>query len=255
VTETSWFWVGVVGMALGAVLLTVLGKKRTQDEEAHTVIHGLVPLIAAIAYFSMAIGQGGVTLSDGRVFWYARYIDWSITTPLLLLGLCITALHGAHRRRALVAAVLGADVLMIVTGLFSGLSTEAFPRWSWFLISCGAFVALYVALFGPLLEESRARDDIRRHSYLTSAVALGGLWLLYPVVVLLGPDGVGVWSPTTTTGCITVVDLLSKLAYGVLVVRASQHDADGDLKRGEVAPTLVTSHGVPSDAGAGPPQP
>lgn len=130
VTESTWFWIGAAGMAIGAVVLTVIGKKRTQDEEAHTVIHGIIPLVAALAYFAMATGQGGVKLADGSTYWYARYVDWSITTPLLLLGLAITALHGAHRRPALVAAVLGADVIMIATGFFSGLSLQAFPRWT-----------------------------------------------------------------------------------------------------------------------------
>jgi bacteriorhodopsin len=252
VNETTWFWIGTVGMGAGAVLLTALGKKRTQDEEAHTVIHGVVPLIAALAYFSMAIGQGGTTLADGRLFWFARYVDWSVTTPLLLLGLCITALHGAHRRRALVTAVLGADVIMIATGLFSGLSTESFPRYTWFLISCGAFLALYMALFAPLRREAQARDEQRRHSYLTSSVVLAVLWLLYPVIVLLGPDGVGSWSPTVTTGTITVVDLLAKVGYGLLLVRFSKADADGDLARAEVTAAPVTSHGVPSHTGLAP---
>jgi len=55
----------------------------------------------------MAIGQGGRTLADGRTFWFARDIDWSITTPLLPLGLLITALHGAHRRPDLDPTVVG----------------------------------------------------------------------------------------------------------------------------------------------------
>jgi bacteriorhodopsin len=246
VTESAWFWIGTAGMALGAVALTLVGKRRAQDEEAHTLIHGFVPLVAAIAYFSMAIGQGGRTMPDGRTFWFARYVDWSITTPLLLLGLLITALHGAHRRPGLVAAVLGADVLMIVTGLFSGLSSETFPRWTWFLISCGAFVAVYVALFGPVRREALARDHERRVGYASSLLVLAVLWLLYPLVVLLGPDGTGVWSPVLTTGSLTVIDLLSKLGYGYLAVRASERVADADLARGDVAPAPVTTESTPS---------
>ena len=254
-TEEIWFWIGAAGMALGAVLLGVTGHRRTQDEEAHTVIHAMVAMVAALAYFAMAIGQGGVRLADGRVFWYARYVDWSITTPLLLLGLCITALHGAHRRRALVAALLGADVMIIATGMFSGLSSASFPRWTWFLISCGAFVALYAVLFGPLRKEAAARDDSRRSGYLRLSAVLAGLWLLYPVIVGLGPNGLGRWSSTTETGCITVVDLLSKIGYGLLFLAASRRDADGDLERGEVAPVLVSTHAVPSDAGEPPVEP
>lgn len=255
VTEETWFWIGAFGMALGAVLLGVLGHRRTQDEEAHTLIHTIVPVVAALAYFSMAIGQGGVGLPDGRVFWYARYVDWSITTPLLLLGLCITALHGAHRRPGLVAALLGADVLMIATGMFSGLSSETFPRWTWFLISCGAFVAVYVVLFGQLRAEAMARDDSRRDGYLRLSAVLAGLWLLYPVIVGLGPNGLEVWTPTTETACLTVLDLVAKIGYGLLFLAASRRDADGDLERGEVAPVLVSTHAVPSPAGSGPATP
>jgi len=246
VTESTWFWIGAAGMAVGAVVLTVLGKHRTQDEEAHTIIHGIVPLVAALAYFAMAIGQGDVTLADGSTYWYARYVDWSITTPLLLLGLAVTALHGAHRRAGLVAALLGADVIMIATGFFSGLSVETFPRWTWFLVSCGAFLALYAVLFGPLRKEAMARDESRRRGYLTLSAILAGLWLAYPVIVLLGPHGTGIWSNVTETACITVVDLLAKVGYGLLFIAASKRDADGDLARGDVEPVPELTHPAPS---------
>ena len=89
------------------------------------------PLFAAISYFAMAIHQGAITLSSGREFLFARYIDWSVTTPALLLGLSMTALHGAHRRAALVAGLLVSDVVMIVTGLFFGASQDPFAKWVW----------------------------------------------------------------------------------------------------------------------------
>ncbi|HEX8509575.1 MAG TPA: bacteriorhodopsin [Propionibacteriaceae bacterium] len=253
--EESWFWVGAVGMALGAIALFTYGKRRTSDEESHTVIHVLVPIVAACSYLAMARGQGGVEMPDGHVYFYARYIDWSITTPLLLLGLCITALHGAHRRPALVAAVLGADIVMIAAGFLSGISTDPTNRWLWFLVSCGAFLALYAALFGPLLTEARARDSDRRASYVSNTVVLAVLWLLYPVVVLLGPDGTGVWSATTNTACLAVVDLLSKIGYGFLTTATTKKVADADLAKGEVSPALTTTHGVPSDAGVPPAAP
>lgn len=248
-TEQSWFWVGLVGMAAGALGLFWYGRHRTSDEESHTIIHVIVPIVAACSYFAMARGQGGRVMSDGHVFFYARYVDWSITTPLLLLGLCITALHGAHRRPALVAALLGADLLMVATGLFSGLSEAPETRWTWFAISTGAFLAVYAALFGPLLVEAKARDNERRASYASNVLVLAVLWLLYPVIVLLGPDGAGVWSATTNTACLAVVDLLSKIGYGFLTTATTKKVADADLASGDVSPALITTHGVPSHAG------
>jgi bacteriorhodopsin len=249
VTETTWFWIGVAGMAVGAAVLSTLGGRRTQDEEAHTVIHGVVCVIAACSYFAMAIGQGGVTLEQDRIFWFARYVDWSVTTPLLLLGLTITALHGAHRRPVLVAAVLGADALMIVTGLFSGLSADPAGRWGWYVISCAAFLVVYLVLFGPLRREARARDHERSRAYGHHVVVLAVLWLIYPVVVALGPEGAGVWESVVTTACLAVVDLLAKVGYGLLSIRDAKRITDADLEHGEVSPVAVRTHGVPSDAG------
>jgi len=245
-TETTWFWIGTIGMALGAVVIFAVSKRRTQDEEAHTTVHVVVTVVAACSYLAMAFGQGGRELG-GRTFWYARYLDWTITTPLLLLGLAMTALHGAHRRPALVAAVLGADVLMIVTGLFSGLSDDPTHRFAWFLVSTGAFLAVYAALFGPLRREAALRDDRRRRAYVRNSAILAGLWGVYPIVVALGPHGAGVITATTETGWIAVVDLLAKVAYGLVWSRDSSRITDDDLHRDEITPVPISDHPVPTN--------
>ena len=154
-TETNWLWIGALGMLAGSVLLFAAGGRRTQDEEGHTLIHGFVPLFAAISYFAMAVHQGEATTSTGRVFLYARYLDWSVTTPALLLGLTMTALHGARRRVGLVAGLLVSDLVMIVTGLFFGASQDPFIKWVWYIASCAAFLAVLWVLFGPLMQEAR----------------------------------------------------------------------------------------------------
>lgn len=61
-------------------------------------------------YLLMALEHGAVTLPSGRVFYFARYIDWSITTPLLLLSLVSGAVAGHVRKRgALIAGLILSD--------------------------------------------------------------------------------------------------------------------------------------------------
>lgn len=234
-TETAWFWTGTTGMALGAVVLFLASKSRTGDEEAHKVVHVLVTLVAACSYLAMAFGQGG-SERGGSTLWWARYVDWSVTTPLLLLGLAMSALHGAHRRPALVAALLGADVLMVVTGLFSALSEDPAHRLAWFLVSTGAFLAVLATLLGPLRREAGRRDQHRRDAYRRNTLVLVVLWCVYPVVVGLGPHGLGVVGSTTETGWITVVDLLAKVGYGLLWSRDSSRIAVDDLSGRSAGP-------------------
>lgn len=247
-SETTWLWIGAIGMLAGSGLLFATGGSRTQDEEGHRITHGLVPLFAAIAYFAMAVHQGGVTLAGGREFLYARYIDWSVTTPALLLGLSMTALNGAHRRAGLVAGLLLADVVMIVTGLFFGLSDDPVAKWTWYLASCVAFLGVYYILLVPLRQEAMARDEARSRAYVRNMPVLGVLWLLYPVIVVLGPDGLGTWSAAFATACITVIDLVAKVGYGLLAAAGSKSITDGDLRRNAVQPAPTTVHAVPSGA-------
>lgn len=65
-----------------------------------------------------------------QVYW-ARYVDWSLTTPLLLLDLALLAnLNGAH---TLIA--IAADVIMILTGLFAAFGSEGTPqKWGWYVL-------------------------------------------------------------------------------------------------------------------------
>jgi bacteriorhodopsin len=248
-TETTWLWIGAIGMLAGSAILFLTGSSRTQDEEGHRISHGLVPLFAAIAYFAMAAHQGETALSSGRVVLYARYLDWSITTPVLLLGLSMTALHGARRRAGLVAGLIASDVVMIVTGLFFALSDEPVAKWTWYLTSCMAFLAVLVILFGALRIEAGQRDPERRAAYGRNVAVLTVLWLVYPIVVVLGPDGLQLWSATLATACITILDLVAKVGYGLLAAAGSKRITDADLGRGETAAAPVSSHSVPSGRG------
>jgi hypothetical protein len=58
-----------------------------------------------MAYFAMLSGQGWTAIAGCRQFFYARYVDWSITTPIILLELGLIA--GADT--STIAAAIGAD--------------------------------------------------------------------------------------------------------------------------------------------------
>jgi bacteriorhodopsin len=62
-----------------------------------------------------------------QVYW-ARYVDWTITTPLLLLDLAQFArISGAN----IVIAVV-ADIMMVLTGLLASFGSEQIVhKWGW----------------------------------------------------------------------------------------------------------------------------
>ena len=111
-TVQTWLWIGVIGMSIGMLLLFFpMQKNKSVSEQADSIAHFLVPMVAMTLYLLMALGHGSVTLPSGRVFYFARYIDWSITTPLLLLSLVSGAVAGhRHKRGALIAGLVLSDV-------------------------------------------------------------------------------------------------------------------------------------------------
>lgn len=215
-TET-WLWIGVAGMALSAVLVMLQARRaRSPFEESQSVTQFFVLLIAAGTYLAMALGQGSLIADDGRQVFVSRYVTWALTTPLLLLGLASTALGTPiTRRKPIVAGLLGADFLMIATGLMAALSpTGSAEKWTWFLVSSGAFLAVYYLLWTTLRQEARVTGPDHHRLYIRNNSFLALVWLIYPLNFALGNEGLGLYGGTPTTAAYTLLDLIAKAAYG-----------------------------------------
>jgi bacteriorhodopsin len=236
---TLWAWIGFGFFFLGIVVIAAMGTRATEQSVGHFVTKLFVCLIAMASYFALALDQGSVTAGEGGAeFAYARFIDWSITTPLLLLGLALLALPRAREKLPLVLGLMGTDVFMIVTGLFSGLSNEATNAWwPWYIPSAIAQVVIYALLFGPLVREAKdqaqhgrkmlkSRERQERYQgavhvgesawYLTMSLLLAGIWLAYPVNFFLSEQGIGVWGVDASSTIYTVADIIAKPIYSFI---------------------------------------
>jgi bacteriorhodopsin len=240
-------WLTTLVMTAGGLLILLTGKRRTPSEELHTVLHGVVPLIAACSYFAMANGQGAIILGAdaatagtgaGRIFYFARYIDWTFTTPLLLVTLSMTAMHAGQKRPGAIAGVVLADVLMILTAFFFGMSEVAWIKWTWFIVSCAAFLGVfYVIWISQMQANALERDDVRT-SYRRNASVLTVLWLIYPVVLAVAPDGLNIIGDTLSVLLIAILDVVSKVVYGLMTVASDAKTTERDLAEGERAAPL-----------------
>ncbi len=238
-TSSTLLWITTVVMAAGGLAILVTGKHRTGAEEFHTVCHGIVPLVAAASYFAMAVGQGAVTLptdaaaagagASTRIFYWARYADWSVTTPLLLLTLSMTAMRHESKRWGAVVGLVLSDVLMIVTAFAFGASETGPVKWTWFIISCAAFLGVYYVLWKPYAEIAAGEREDVRSTYRRNAAILSVLWFLYPVVLLVAPDGLNAIGDAAAVFCIAVLDVLSKVVYGLMTVASDTKATDRDL--------------------------
>nr|WP_010172631.1 bacteriorhodopsin [Bacillus coahuilensis] len=83
-------------MLLGALYFYLLSKDPKGVPASEYLIAMVIPLWSGAAYLSIALGQGLFQYDDTTIY-YARYIDWVISTPLLLAALALTAMFGGKR--------------------------------------------------------------------------------------------------------------------------------------------------------------
>lgn len=233
-------WITAVIMLAGGLGILAVGKRRTPHEGLQTVLHGIVPIIAACSYLAMATGQGLAMLpttaataagsaTPERVFYYARYIDWTFTTPLLLLSLGLTAMrHVPKRYGAIVGAVL-ADVMMIVTAFAFGASEQGWIKWTWFIVSCAAFLGVYYAIWVPQMEANAGEREDVQSTYRRNAAILSLIWLVYPVILAVAPDGLGIVGDGASVLIIAVLDVIAKVIYGFMATASDTKATARDL--------------------------
>ncbi len=77
-----------------------------------------------------------------------------------------------------------------------------------------------------------------RASYRRNASILSILWLIYPLVLAVSPDGLNVISDAAEVLGIAIIDVLSKVAYGLLVTFSDAKSTDLDLAERAGAPPL-----------------
>lgn len=112
-----------------------------------------------------------------REVYYARYVDWSLTTPLLLLDLCLLAgLSGANILVAIVA-----DVIMILTGLFAAYGTGDGQKWGWYAFACIAYLVVVYQLAFNGRTAAEGKDSKTKTFFIAIGTFTFILWTIYPM--------------------------------------------------------------------------
>ena len=73
----------------------------------------------------MLVGQGWTAIAECRQFFYAHYVDWMITTSLLILDLGLVA----GQDLVTITTVIGTDILIITTEYMGAVSVVTTVKW------------------------------------------------------------------------------------------------------------------------------
>ena len=215
-TEQVALAVYLVLMGAGALLFT-LWSRNPKGVPAHEYAVAIfIPIWSGLAYFATLTGQG-VADFGGREVYFARYLDWVVTTPLLVLALFWTATFRAGTKRYTLAGMLiGAQIVMILSGLIADLSDSSALRTLWFLIGCAALVAVFWIFWGPLRAVAARQGDDLARVYRIAATYLTIQWCLYPVIVYAGPSHAGLIDRPVETWLLVIVPFFSKVGFSAV---------------------------------------
>jgi len=198
---------GALGMLIGAVVLLFMQMSRQKSSLPHAVTF-IIPAVGALSYYAMWTGMGvefKTTDDTPRVIFWARYIDYVITIPLLLVDLCLIARSDTS---ALVTSV-GNAILFVISLLVGAMNVAPFKYMWWF--AAVVFIALILV---QLAQRFEGATDIHKHLNILMIVVL----CVYPLVWLLGSEGTASLGLSQEVAALTVLDLLAKVGFGLYFI-------------------------------------
>jgi bacteriorhodopsin len=154
-----------------------------------------------------------------------RYIDWLLTTPLLLVefGL-IVAIAGAVTKGFITRIVI-ADIIMIVTGYLGEVGTEGEGSTIvWFVISSLAWFYIVYAVF-QVKTDGLPDYAARAVKVMRNFVMVG--WAIYPIGTateeFMTLSGADVSSAIAIAAVVYVIaDVLNKVGFGMVAVSTAK---------------------------------
>jgi len=233
-TGDRTLWVVFVIMVISSLAFYAMAFRVPVQKRLFHILTAFITTFAAISYFAMAMGDGisyshntvkeshkhvpDTTQEVYRQVYWARYVDWSVTTPLLLMDLAFLAgLSGAN---ILVAVV--ADLIMILTGLFAAFGSSESGQWGYYAMACIA----YLVVIYQLAVHGRAMAISKDSKTGTFFQAIGAftliLWTAYPIVWGIA-DGSRNINVDAEIICYAVLDVLAKPVFGFWLLFT--HDA------------------------------
>ncbi|MFR3559513.1 bacteriorhodopsin [Paraclostridium sordellii] len=149
----------------------------------------LILSISSVLYIIISINFN-YPVSD-KLIYFNRYLDWILTTPLLLIMLCFIGMYHEKINEKIILRIVIIDVIMILSGLLSDISIGP-SKYLWILVGSILFLIVLYILWGPVEKVASIQGcDIYR-VYKILAMCFTVFWIGYPIIWVLGKSGLGI---------------------------------------------------------------
>ena len=202
--------------------------------------------VAFLSYVYLAVKfdtgyvlQDGVYVPNAESFgsYLPRYMDWSVTVPLLMVeALAVSALAGARATRTRFIAMASA-FLMIFTGYLGagviGHGNSESSMLFWGMVSTVFFVVLYVVLFGVLRRSKSSMSAEVYSAYSKALILLLSVWGWYPIAYAIHNWTSGSNATTVIQVGFSFADIAAKVGFGAMIHKIAKLRTAEDVLAGE----------------------
>ena len=129
-----------------------------------------------------------VRLGSGVYLELGTYLYWVLACPVILLQYThVLSQFGPEQDHLATNKFIVLDVLMVMMGVLTAVSTDDTLRWTFFVISMSFGAVLFINII-RLCKRRLAYYPPTTHAWLRAYLALFlAAWCLYPLVFVLGP--------------------------------------------------------------------
>ena len=155
-----------------------------------------------------------------------RYIDWSVTTPLLLLKTVLMLKVKPREEKGMIALLLAADLLMILTGYIGAQQLDAQnnvligQRLLWGTISTVFYLVIPVILYRIWQRYQRRGTPDEQYAYKLMALTSVTTWGVYPLGYLV-PALLPHLNMNWVHIAFTIADIVNKVGVGLIAYQVS----------------------------------
>ncbi len=235
------FFVGFAGMAAATLYFMMERSSLDPEYRSTATLAAVITFVAAIHYQAMKVSVGTEASIDSLTGFPTeiRYIDWIITTPLMLVKFPILLKLGGNTK-SLMKRLVSADILMIVSGYIGESSinrADAATGLGWIMFAIAIFSWGYIVyILYTSLEKAAGREPdqikvgLRR---MRTFILIG--WAIYPLGYLATLVSGTVELQVVRELVYNVADLINKVGFGLVSVMAAKAMSSAKINGSAIA--------------------
>jgi len=243
-------WIACAVFIIGAVVLSIPSVAVHRKASTFHLVTAVLCAITALSYYAMAtgsgttfatvgiehyrnVGGGGYDVIISRQIFYVRFIEWFLTTPLILLNLALLAgLSWAD-----VFSMIIADEMMIVSGFMAGVTSKSRAMYGWY-----GFMLLFLVYIVYIFAVRARRASAKQPNHITSlydlVFVLTFVFIFPYVVIFILGDGTGHLSVDVEVIVFVALDFAIRLIIPAILILAYE----AKLHESGCGPNAIPDH-------------